>query len=170
VWASSETILGLPFEREQPAYAPIDEEHPAYPDSSYALSTPLGGARPATSSLDRHAVHRAPVLPRRALSADRGRLRHSSLDSEGTAIARLRAALVVAQPHRRRVKASRTSKARPEKGANDGFAQAANGHPPFAPVRRDAPWGRNLRTPRRPQRKGYWSSMAVRARIRGKLP
>src|SRR6266516_8123865 len=24
VWASSETILGLPFEREQPAYAPID--------------------------------------------------------------------------------------------------------------------------------------------------
>ena len=38
VWASSETILGLPFEREQPAYAPIDEEHPAYPESSYALA------------------------------------------------------------------------------------------------------------------------------------
>jgi len=38
VWASSETILGLPFEREQPVYAPIDEEHPAYPESSYALS------------------------------------------------------------------------------------------------------------------------------------
>jgi nucleoside-diphosphate-sugar epimerase len=38
VWASSETVLGLPFEREQPAYAPIDEEHPAYPESSYALS------------------------------------------------------------------------------------------------------------------------------------
>jgi nucleoside-diphosphate-sugar epimerase len=38
VWASSETILGLPFEREQPAYAPIDEDHPDYPDSSYALS------------------------------------------------------------------------------------------------------------------------------------
>lgn len=38
VWASSETILGLPFEREQPAYAPIDEEHPLYPESSYALS------------------------------------------------------------------------------------------------------------------------------------
>ena len=37
-WASSETILGLPFEREQPAYAPIDEEHPPYPESSYALS------------------------------------------------------------------------------------------------------------------------------------
>ena len=38
VWASSETILGLPFEREQPAYAPIDEEHPPRPESSYALS------------------------------------------------------------------------------------------------------------------------------------
>jgi nucleoside-diphosphate-sugar epimerase len=38
VWASSETILGLPFEREQPAYAPIDEEHPPYPESSYAVS------------------------------------------------------------------------------------------------------------------------------------
>jgi nucleoside-diphosphate-sugar epimerase len=38
VWASSETILGLPFDREQPAYAPIDEMHPAYPESSYALS------------------------------------------------------------------------------------------------------------------------------------
>src|SRR5579864_9489705 len=38
VWASSETVLGLPFEREQPAYAPIDEEHPLYPESSYSLS------------------------------------------------------------------------------------------------------------------------------------
>jgi nucleoside-diphosphate-sugar epimerase len=38
VWASSETILGLPFERQQPAYAPIDERHPAYPESSYAAS------------------------------------------------------------------------------------------------------------------------------------
>ena len=38
VWASSETTLGLPFEREKPAYAPIDEEHPLYPESSYALS------------------------------------------------------------------------------------------------------------------------------------
>jgi nucleoside-diphosphate-sugar epimerase len=41
VWASSETIFGLPFEREQPAYAPIDEEHPAYPESSYAISKVL---------------------------------------------------------------------------------------------------------------------------------
>jgi nucleoside-diphosphate-sugar epimerase len=38
VWASSETILGIPFDRQQPAYAPIDEDHPPYPESSYALS------------------------------------------------------------------------------------------------------------------------------------
>ncbi|HVM56871.1 MAG TPA: NAD(P)-dependent oxidoreductase [Gaiellaceae bacterium] len=38
VWASSETVLGLPFERERPAYAPIDEEHPPYPEFSYALA------------------------------------------------------------------------------------------------------------------------------------
>jgi nucleoside-diphosphate-sugar epimerase len=38
VWASSETILGLPFDTELPAYAPIDEEHPPLPQSSYALS------------------------------------------------------------------------------------------------------------------------------------
>ncbi len=41
VWASSETTLGLPFDRERPAYAPIDEEHPLYPESSYALSKVL---------------------------------------------------------------------------------------------------------------------------------
>jgi nucleoside-diphosphate-sugar epimerase len=38
VWASSETTLGLPFERELPRYAPIDEEHVLLPESSYALS------------------------------------------------------------------------------------------------------------------------------------
>jgi nucleoside-diphosphate-sugar epimerase len=38
VWASSETVLGLPFEREQPRYAPIDEEHRPLPNYSYALS------------------------------------------------------------------------------------------------------------------------------------
>ncbi|HUI69560.1 MAG TPA: NAD(P)-dependent oxidoreductase [Spirochaetia bacterium] len=42
VWASSETTLGLPFEREKPAYVPIDENHPLYPESSYALSKVLG--------------------------------------------------------------------------------------------------------------------------------
>ncbi|MEM6528489.1 MAG: NAD(P)-dependent oxidoreductase [Chloroflexota bacterium] len=41
VWASSETTLGLPFDDEQPAYAPIDEDHPLYPESSYALSKVL---------------------------------------------------------------------------------------------------------------------------------
>src|SRR5262245_49848487 len=38
VWASSETALGIPYEREPPRYAPIDEEHPLFPESSYALS------------------------------------------------------------------------------------------------------------------------------------
>ena len=38
VWASSETTLGLPFVRQKPAYAPVDEQHPLYPESSYALS------------------------------------------------------------------------------------------------------------------------------------
>ena len=36
VWASSETTLGLPFERP-PDYAPVDEAH-VYPETSYALS------------------------------------------------------------------------------------------------------------------------------------
>jgi nucleoside-diphosphate-sugar epimerase len=38
VYASSETVLGLPFERWLPDYAPIDEEHPPLPNFSYALS------------------------------------------------------------------------------------------------------------------------------------
>jgi nucleoside-diphosphate-sugar epimerase len=38
VYASSETVLGLPFEREQPSYAPIDEEHPPLPNFAYALA------------------------------------------------------------------------------------------------------------------------------------
>jgi nucleoside-diphosphate-sugar epimerase len=37
VYASSETVLGLPFD-EPPAFAPIDESHPPRPESSYALS------------------------------------------------------------------------------------------------------------------------------------
>jgi nucleoside-diphosphate-sugar epimerase len=41
VWASSETVLGLPFD-EPPAYAPIDERHPPRPESSYALSKLVG--------------------------------------------------------------------------------------------------------------------------------
>jgi nucleoside-diphosphate-sugar epimerase len=58
VWASSETVLGLPFGRlharnlldpaaepghvPQPDYVPIDEEHPLRPHSSYSLSKVLG--------------------------------------------------------------------------------------------------------------------------------
>ncbi len=58
VWASSETVLGLPFgdgenntlleQTEEPRYnpnpdfAPIDESHPSRPNSSYALSKVLG--------------------------------------------------------------------------------------------------------------------------------
>jgi nucleoside-diphosphate-sugar epimerase len=40
VWASSETTLGLPFDRP-PDYAPVDEPH-VRPESSYALSKVLG--------------------------------------------------------------------------------------------------------------------------------
>jgi nucleoside-diphosphate-sugar epimerase len=36
VWASSETVLGLPFD-EAPPYLPVDEEYPARPNSSYSL-------------------------------------------------------------------------------------------------------------------------------------
>ncbi|WP_326558718.1 NAD-dependent epimerase/dehydratase family protein [Micromonospora sp. NBC_01796] len=36
VWASSETLLGLPFDTPPP-YIPIDEEYPARPESNYAL-------------------------------------------------------------------------------------------------------------------------------------
>lgn len=42
VWASSETTLGLPFDDPKPHYAPIDELHPLYPQSSYALSKVVG--------------------------------------------------------------------------------------------------------------------------------
>jgi nucleoside-diphosphate-sugar epimerase len=42
VWASSETIFGLPFDVEQPAYVPFDEDAPAYPQSAYALSKLVG--------------------------------------------------------------------------------------------------------------------------------
>ncbi len=44
VWASSETLIGLPFHREPPRYAPIDENHPRLPESHYALSKLAGEA------------------------------------------------------------------------------------------------------------------------------
>jgi nucleoside-diphosphate-sugar epimerase len=42
VWASSETLIGIPFEREQPRYAPINEDHPRLPEFHYALSKLAG--------------------------------------------------------------------------------------------------------------------------------
>ncbi len=41
VWASSETVLGLPFDTP-PAFAPIDETIEPRPETSYALSKVLG--------------------------------------------------------------------------------------------------------------------------------
>jgi nucleoside-diphosphate-sugar epimerase len=41
VSASSETVLGLPFE-VPPPYVPVDEEYPPQPQSSYALSKTVG--------------------------------------------------------------------------------------------------------------------------------
>ena len=41
VWASSETVLGLPFDRP-PDFAPIDESITPRPESSYALSKLVG--------------------------------------------------------------------------------------------------------------------------------
>ncbi|MBV9509690.1 MAG: NAD(P)-dependent oxidoreductase [Caulobacteraceae bacterium] len=43
VWASSETILGLPF-ASPPDFAPLDETHPDRPEWSYSLSKHLGEA------------------------------------------------------------------------------------------------------------------------------
>jgi nucleoside-diphosphate-sugar epimerase len=36
VWASSETVLGLPFD-EHPPYVPVDEDYPPRPNSTYSL-------------------------------------------------------------------------------------------------------------------------------------
>ena len=41
VWASSETVLGLPFAKPPP-YVPGDEEYPGRPESAYSLSKLLG--------------------------------------------------------------------------------------------------------------------------------
>ncbi|GIJ49443.1 UDP-glucose 4-epimerase [Virgisporangium aliadipatigenens] len=40
VWASSETVLGLPFD-VPPPYLPVDEEYPARPESTYSLGKHL---------------------------------------------------------------------------------------------------------------------------------
>ena len=41
VWASSETVLGLPF-NVPPPYVPVDENYPGRPESAYSLSKLLG--------------------------------------------------------------------------------------------------------------------------------
>ena len=41
VWASSETVLGLPFDTPPP-YIPVDEEYEARPESAYSLSKEVG--------------------------------------------------------------------------------------------------------------------------------
>lgn len=41
VWASSETVLGLPFD-EPPPYIPVDEAYPGRPESAYSLSKLVG--------------------------------------------------------------------------------------------------------------------------------
>jgi nucleoside-diphosphate-sugar epimerase len=41
VWASSETVLGLPFDTPPP-YVPVDERYPARPESAYSLSKLFG--------------------------------------------------------------------------------------------------------------------------------
>ncbi|MGX7677755.1 NAD-dependent epimerase/dehydratase family protein [Jatrophihabitans sp. DSM 45814] len=40
VWASSETVLGLPFD-EPPPYVPVDEDYPPRPNSTYSLCKTL---------------------------------------------------------------------------------------------------------------------------------
>ena len=41
VWASSETVLGLPFDKPPP-YAPVDEDYPGRPETAYSLSKLMG--------------------------------------------------------------------------------------------------------------------------------
>jgi nucleoside-diphosphate-sugar epimerase len=41
VWASSETVLGLPFDTP-PSYIPVDEQSPPRPETAYSLSKLLG--------------------------------------------------------------------------------------------------------------------------------
>ena len=120
VWASSETVLGLPFEREPPAYAPIDEEHPPRPDFSYALSKlDLGGAGAAVQPLDGHPVRRPPLLERhgaarlRALPRLLGRPAAAALEPLGLRRRARRRAVVPARARGGPRAAPRCSSSRP---------------------------------------------------------
>ncbi len=55
VWASSETVLGLPFD-VPPPYAPVDEEYPVLPNSTYSLG------KAAEEELARHYARWDPEL------------------------------------------------------------------------------------------------------------
>ena len=67
VWASSETVLGLPFDTPPP-YAPVDEEYPPRPESAYSLSKTVGEemARQFCRWEPEHEDPRAAVLQRHA--------------------------------------------------------------------------------------------------------
>jgi nucleoside-diphosphate-sugar epimerase len=41
VWASSETVLGLPFDKDPP-YVPVDEDYASRPETAYSLSKLVG--------------------------------------------------------------------------------------------------------------------------------
>lgn len=41
VWASSETVLGLPLDEDPPPYLPVDEEYAPRPNSTYSLGKTL---------------------------------------------------------------------------------------------------------------------------------
>ena len=109
VWASSETILGLPFEREQPAYAPIDEEHPAVSGVELrALEAARRGARPPAAPLDGSAARRASLLEHhgaarlRALPDVLGRRAPAALEPLGLRRRARRRAELPARARRRR--------------------------------------------------------------------
>jgi nucleoside-diphosphate-sugar epimerase len=53
VWASSETVMGFPFEQHPPDFAPLTEEHPMRPEYSYAL------AKATAEQLAEHATRRS---------------------------------------------------------------------------------------------------------------
>lgn len=55
VWASSETVLGLPFD-VPPPYVPVDEEYPVRPESTYSLG------KAAEEELARHFARWDPEL------------------------------------------------------------------------------------------------------------
>ncbi len=58
VWASSDTTLGHPYEKVQPHYAPVDEDHPVQPQSGYALAKVMG----EELARQMHAMYGLPIV------------------------------------------------------------------------------------------------------------